>query len=70
MVEGLAIREVLMMTIRKSLQQIIIERDTQKVSNVIPGKISLPKDVVYFVENIRKICSLFKDIITNYCQSL
>lgn len=53
MTECLVIREAIMMAIKKNFHQIIIESDSQKVINNIHGKISVLRDIVNLVENIK-----------------
>lgn len=51
----------------KDSSKVIIERDLQLVVDAIHDKISVPKDIINLVEDIKKVLSLIKDISRNYC---
>lgn len=54
------------MATQKNIQGIIVESNFKSVVNAIHDKITIPKDIINFVEDIRKICLLIKDISITY----
>lgn len=63
----MAIGEAMVVTIHKKLQKIMIESDSQLVVNSINGKISVPKDAINLIEDIRVLSFCFIDFRIEYC---
>lgn len=58
-----------MVTIKKNFNRIIIESNSQFVVNTIQpifGNISVPRDIVNLVEDIRNICPNLKEVSIVY----
>lgn len=55
------------MATQKNLQMIIIISNSQLVVSSSYVKISVPKEIIIFVEEIRRPSIVIKDIIINIC---
>lgn len=55
------------MATQKNLQMIIIISNSQLVVSSSYDKISVPKEIIIFVEEIRRPSIVIKDIIINIC---
>lgn len=62
----LAVREAILMAIQRSIQRIIIQRDSQLVVNSTNGKIRVPKDNINLVEDVK--CLLNSSL--EYCNRI
>lgn len=69
-VECLVVSEENIMALQKNINRIIIERDFQLVVNSINSKICAHKDIINFVEDIRTLSSIFREIRIMYCNRL
>lgn len=65
--ENEAIRHAILMTIRMECSRVYISSDSQIVVNAVNRKVTVPKDIINLVEDIRRFCLHFKEFVLRYC---
>lgn len=68
--ECFTVREALLVTIKKYIQRIITQRDSQLVGNSINGEICVPKDTINLIEDLRHLLALFSNNGIKYCKKV
>lgn len=62
-----AVRCIILEVIMRGKPKVCINTDSQIVVNTLKGKISIPKEIINLVEDIRGLCCYFKDFVLEYC---
>lgn len=62
-----AAREAMMAAIMMGSLKVCINTDSQIIVNAVKGKVTIPKDILNLVEDIRRLSICFKDFNLDYC---
>lgn len=61
------VRCAILAAISMGYSKVYINTDSQIVVNAVKGRIPVPKYIINLVEDIRRLCLYFKNIVLNYC---